>query len=220
MASKAAAGGLALLGIGALLLFATTAGAEEKKKEEPKRDEPKPPPPLPSASCVRTQPGDGPANGKEAAVRAWQKCLIDSGCLSADGLDGKHGPMTEGASKLYEASGGKGCSSPYQPPSGGGGGVKTSTYRLDITDKPAGKSAKKMSGTPVVQNEPISDKDEKVILGALQGEADMHFGNTGEPGSAVVYKNSKKIWSRDYPGVSGGGSSGEWAGGKNPPVMA
>jgi peptidoglycan hydrolase-like protein with peptidoglycan-binding domain len=108
MASKSSAGGFALL-IGAGLLFYASSSKAEPKTE-PKKDEPKP---LPK-SCVRTFPGDGPGNGKEAAVRAWQECLVASGCLASDQVDGKHGPMTEKASKAYEASGGK-CSSPVGP---------------------------------------------------------------------------------------------------------
>lgn len=124
MASKSM-GGLVLLGIGALLVASVAAG-DEKKTAPGKLDpdpEPKPAPPgsQPVAGeCTPTSPGDGPGNGKEAAVRAWQGCLVAAGCLAPDQIDGKHGPMTQGASELYASSGGK-CSVPYKLAKGGGG---------------------------------------------------------------------------------------------------
>lgn len=109
MASKKT--GLVLLvglaGLGGLLI-AATAGASEKKPEDkkpepsPSKPEPVSPPPAPGP-CVRTQPGDGKKNGKAAQVKAWQKCLIDAGCLPKGSDDGDHGPLTEAASKRFEA---------------------------------------------------------------------------------------------------------------------
>ena len=132
MASKSM-GGLVLLGIGALLVASVAAGDEKKPGKLDPDPEPKPVPPGPqpvAAQCVPTSPGDGPANGKEAAVRAWQGCLVAAGCLAPDQIDGKHGPMTTGASELYISSGGK-CAAPYELPKGGGGS-KPAASRLYV----------------------------------------------------------------------------------------
>ena len=135
MASKSM-GGLVLLGIGALLVASVAAG-DEKKTAPGKLDpdpEPKPAPPGPqpvAGNCTPTSPGDGPGNGKEAAVRAWQGCLVAAGCLAPDQIDGKHGPMTKGASELYASSGGK-CAAPYELPKGGGGGGAAVPSRLYV----------------------------------------------------------------------------------------
>lgn len=200
MASKAAAGGLALLGIGALLLFATTAGAEEKKKEPAPGPGPKP---LPSSDkCVRTQPGDGPGNGKEAEVRAWQKCLIASGCLAADGLDGKHGPTTEGASKLYEATGGK-CDTPYQPPKSGG--VKPAiadqsvTFSLERFD--ASKQSNDVLEFVVYKKKPSAAQESKAI-DSLKAKA--LAASSSVPGTYAIGREDsagkKGVWS-EYLGA-------------------
>jgi hypothetical protein len=98
--------GLVLVGLAGVLI-AATAGAFEKEKKptEPSPSQPKPAPGTqgPVTECVRTSPGDGPKNGKAAAVKAWQRCLINAGCLPAGTDDGEHGPQTEAASKNFEA---------------------------------------------------------------------------------------------------------------------
>jgi hypothetical protein len=196
MASKAAKSGLALLGIGALLLLA--GGAQASPTPAPK---PAPLPPKPGDKCERTQPGDGKGNGKEAAVRAWQKCLVDSGCLAPDGIDGQHGPMTEAASKAYEANGGK-CQSPVKPPGGGGSvATKQTSYRLVAQTAPGGVPKSEQLGAVELAS-PVKKADEKQVLSAFSGQADNYFGSTNEPGIALVYKNDgkgdKQVWQREY----------------------
>lgn len=198
MASKAA-GGLVLLGIGALL-FASSSGASEKKSE-PAPPGPGPGP-LPRAKCVRTQPGDGPGNGKEAAVRAWQKCLIDSGCLAPDGLDGKHDVITEGASKLYEASGGK-CDAPYQAPKGGG--VKPSvadqsvSFSLERFD--ASKQSNDVLEFVVYKKKPTAAQESKAV-DSLKAKA--LAASASVPGTYAIgredSKGKKGVWS-EYLGA-------------------
>jgi len=128
--------GLVLAVGAAALLLVAAAGAEEKpaeKKPEPKPPEPsKPEKPVEPGACVRTNPGDGPGNGKKAAVLAWQNCLIAAGCLAKGQNDGEHGPITEAASKAYEASGGK-CTSVAVLPAGGGASPGTETRAWFLT---------------------------------------------------------------------------------------
>lgn len=200
MASKAA-GGLVLLGIGALL-FASSSGASEKKSE-PAPPGPGPGP-LPAARCVRTQPGDGKGNGKEAAVRAWQKCLVESGCLASDAIDGQHGPITEGASKLYEATGGK-CDDPYQPPKGGGGGGKPAiadqsvSFSLERFD--ASKQSNDVLEFVVYKKKPSAAQETKAV-DSLKAKA--LAASATVPGTYAIgredLKGKKGVWS-EYLGA-------------------
>jgi len=198
-------GGLVLLGIGALLVASVAAGDEKKPGKLNPDPEPKPVPPGPqpvAAQCVPTSPGDGPANGKEAAVRAWQGCLVAAGCLAPDQIDGKHGPMTTGASELYISSGGK-CAAPFKLPTGGGGGgaTKNTSYRLVALTASGGTPKYEQLGSTDIAN-PVKKSDEDVVLMAFKGQADIHFGQIDKPGEAFVFKKDgkgeKQIWTRTY----------------------
>lgn len=128
MAAKKAAAGLAVVGIGAILLYALSAQAEEPKPEaKPETGGPKP---LPQpGQCVRTRPGE-----KGEAVRAWQRCLIDAGCLAKGEDDGIHGPITEEASNNFAS--GVPCATPLKTPGRDGGkpaaSAKTRVYYLTL----------------------------------------------------------------------------------------
>jgi len=149
-------GGLVLLGIGALLVASVAAGDEKKPGKLDPDPEPKPVPPGPqpvATACTPTSPGDGPGNGKEAAVRAWQGCLVAAGCLAPDQIDGKHGPMTTGASELYISSGGK-CAAPFKLPTGGGAPADR-VYALTLGGQL--KRAKSGPGTPKAIKEIVAE---------------------------------------------------------------
>jgi len=208
------------LGVGGLLL-AAVARAQEKKPETvpPSPSQPTVPPPeigtVTVEKCVRTKPGDGKKNKRTAEVKAWQKCLIASGCLPAGSDDGDHGPLTEAASKKYEASNGK-CASPatvaVAPETG------SATYSLDrqytLDGEPRAENAIRTAAGEVPQ-------DEESVKQFLISAAEAHY--AADPvqraGEYTIRRQLKgktsSIWSAVKgnpqivtPGGAGGGGGG------------
>lgn len=210
--------GLVLVGVAGIVLLASAASGAEPEKKGTKPPEPKPPAPPSGIKCERTQPGDGKKNGRAEAVKAWQQCLISSGCLRSGEDDGEHGPRTEAASKAYEASGGK-CASPASPPpslappSPAELGSKNATYTLSANLlRPSGEQAyvtiaQTKLAAPFGKADEVKAIENLALLADKYNSEEVYGGSRdGEYSIARQIAKGKKetVWQRSYKFQGGG----------------